>query len=205
MLYDDNVHSPIEEMFIHAASKHLDPAADLVNQAAAVTLAGRFVLDFMIQRGGRSVGIECDGKHYHENTLRDECRDALIIGSGKVSVIYRFPGAVLNYSVNEALLALSLWEPSLFSDRGRANLRRLCGDPFRPGAAFHLRNVAVWNWPNEDVVGSQAIAYRHSFPDGHRGPSKVLETFHRFATEVGGGDLDSLMEKWRAADYGSKP
>jgi very-short-patch-repair endonuclease len=55
----------------------------------------RFVLDFLVSVGGRSIGVECDGKAWHgapQQKNRDAWRDNLIKNACGLRVV-RFSGA----------------------------------------------------------------------------------------------------------------
>lgn len=116
--------SPIEDSFAWEFAKHLDPAHDLQKQVEVNTIVGGFRLDFLVVTSQRKIGIECDGKEFHDYT-RDMFRDAIIIGCSDIESIYRFGGKDICFHLNDALYTLTLREPDLFSSRGRGNLKRL--------------------------------------------------------------------------------
>src|SRR4051794_29483172 len=39
-------------------------------------------------RPDRTIAVECDGLEYHDDPVREFCRDALILGTGQVACIY---------------------------------------------------------------------------------------------------------------------
>src|SRR5205809_6465674 len=116
--------SPIEDMFAWALTKHINPDLELQKQVDVDTCVGRFRLDFLATSQSRKIGLECDGREYHSYD-RDMFRDSIILGSSPIDAIYRFGGAAINYSLDDALYVLSTVEPFLFSQRGRTNLKQL--------------------------------------------------------------------------------
>lgn len=50
---------------------------------------------------GYRIGIECDGKKFH-NASRDEWRDAMILGGEHLDVIYRLRGSDINFYIEDA-------------------------------------------------------------------------------------------------------
>jgi len=122
--YNPPYDSPLEDVFAYHFDKYREPGADLYPQVQVNTICGPYWLDFAIKKGDVVIGIECDGKEYHDG-WRDLWRDAMILGTGRVGAIYRFRGRDLNYHVNDCLYLLSQAEPKLFSPRGQTNLRQL--------------------------------------------------------------------------------
>ncbi len=94
--FDPPYDSPIENDFAYNIVKYLDKGVIFDKQISVDTVCGRFRLDFIAHRSRRRIGFECDGKEFHDNDVgcsaRDRWRDALILETGAVEVIYRFPG-----------------------------------------------------------------------------------------------------------------
>lgn len=116
--------SPIESDVAWLLCKRLDREARLIPQFRVKTAAGNFRLDFMVERHGRRIGIECDGKEFHDE-VRDRERDYHILASGAVAAIYRMPGAGIVYHLDDLVFFLTHYEPNMFSERGRLNCRAL--------------------------------------------------------------------------------
>ncbi len=91
-----------------------------------------FYLDMARQLvSGRVIGVECDGAPFHQDKVRDFCRDALILNSGRVSCIYRIEAWAVNKQLPLWAAMLNRAEPGLFTESyGRAleGLAR-CRDP----------------------------------------------------------------------------
>ncbi len=113
--------SPIETIFAENCFKHLDPNVNADKQVKILTKHGGFFLDFLISTRDCKVGVECDGEQFHEG-LRDELRDAIILGEGHVDTIYHFRGCDITYYPDDCTWLMSILDPKLFSERGRFQL-----------------------------------------------------------------------------------
>jgi len=116
--------SPIEHNFLHHFYKVESDDASIKPQADCQTRAGLFRLDFVLEINGRKIGLECDGKHFHDKQ-RDEIRDAAILETGFVDVIYRVSGKSLWFSPYDVLDLLRLKEPDLISEHGGKLLKTI--------------------------------------------------------------------------------
>ena len=132
-MYAPPYDSPLEDAFARQLVKHLDPSVRLHTQFEVSTICGTFRIDFVVETRSKKVGFECDGKEYHE-VWRDECRDALILGSRGVDAIYHFPGAALTYHVNDCLWLATLCDPEIFGDGARGDLDHIASDDARRSA-----------------------------------------------------------------------
>ena len=137
--------SPIEVRFDGSIRNHLHRRSD---SYIAASLSSGYVLDFLMTKRGRKIGIECDGKAFHERD-RDLTRDARILQQNKdIAAIYRLPGSVLmSRFIVEAMAVLLYWEPSFFSDHGKEYLRTAAC----PGL------IHVWGMPS-DTGGTASIS-----------------------------------------------
>lgn len=121
--------SPIEEMLAWHLSKYLDEPVVPDEQAEVVTPVATFYLDLMVRRhGGRVIAFECDGKEYHTDPFRGQCRNALIFCYGGAKAIYPFRGQDLHDGVNDGLYAVARKDPAAFSDRGHRHVELLAPD-----------------------------------------------------------------------------
>lgn len=111
--------SQLEADFLYDAKKYTH--CDIAVQVPCPTPWGEFRVDFVFDITGEKVAVECDGKDFHD-LVRDEWRDAAILGSGLVNEIVRLRGCDLYYRAEDCLFVLMQWHPRLFSDRGRINL-----------------------------------------------------------------------------------
>lgn len=110
------IESPLEEFLIEQLEKYLSGKVDLIPQYEVQTNVGKFRLDFLIEINGKKIGIECDGKEFH-NEWRDEWRDALILGNNQVDTIYRFRGKDLVCFVNDCIHVIYHYDRQIFNER----------------------------------------------------------------------------------------
>jgi hypothetical protein len=122
--YDPPYDSPIEDLFAWHLIKYLPPHATLVPQVEVTTQCGTYRIDFVCTSGGRTVGFECDGQKYHDE-VKDEWRDALIMGTHRVNAVYRIAGRNIFHQIERSLYLIGRDEPNLFGERGRIQLRIL--------------------------------------------------------------------------------
>ena len=135
LFYDPPYERPLEDEFAWHLVKYLSPVSGLLYQERIATPGGAFWVDFVIEHGSapgpvRRIGFECgdledasrDGEHDSEN---DRLRDALLVGTGALDVLYRFRGQDLLHRLHDALLIAAKWDGDLFSHRGRINLGTL--------------------------------------------------------------------------------
>jgi hypothetical protein len=116
--------SPIEMRFLDAYHRYLHPDVKVYPQRKMVNPYTWFRLDFVLAKGSDRIAIECDGKPFH-NPVRDGLRDALILGSGLVQGVMRFPGWTLAYTAENCVCALARYFPGFFSGEGRVEASRL--------------------------------------------------------------------------------
>ena len=84
----------------------------------------------------RRVGFEfSDGRSLRDHDLRLR-RDATLLAAGALDTVYRMRGSDLMAQIEDALFLASRWDPDLFSERGRINLRTLSSPEAR---ALRLR------------------------------------------------------------------
>ncbi|WP_109123598.1 hypothetical protein [Dyella sp. C11] len=166
-------------------------------QAEVNTLCGRFVLDFVLTGlSGHRVGIECDGKAFHDES-RDEWRDAMIIGGGFVDEIYRIRGSDIVHNMDDVLYLLACFEPDLFDPRAQANLGVIARQEVIEFG--HDRELDRWHvhYVGDDgfVEGSFLMeARRRMIPSRQR---RFWSVAYQYAVSVGGGQLDDVIAAYR--------
>lgn len=158
----------MEDAFAYAATKYLGDDVLLETQVAVSTICGRFISDFVVSSpaAGR-IGIECDGRDYHDEH-RDEWRDAAILGGKHVDSMYRLRGSDITYHLDDVLYILCQLEPGLFSTRGLMNLRALASDEAKAKSVDRSSD-----WPHirykSDQDGSLLVETRRLIvPQGQR-------------------------------------
>jgi hypothetical protein len=149
--YDPPYDSPIEDKFTQHYVKHAND-----------------VVVILITPGGYRVGIECDGKEFHEPS-RDEWRDAMILGGNHLDALYRIRGSDITYHLDDLLYLLSVLEPSIFSERATSNLKVLASREIQKIDMRHdIDNYQV-TYDGRDFVGTIHIeARRQQVPGGQR-------------------------------------
>ncbi len=115
---DEKLESPIEKEFARRILRHESNFKDgvrLGNQYVVNTTRSLYRVDFVLFMRNKKIGIECDGKDYH-NFKTDLVRDSIILGEEKLDTIYRIGGKDINFAEDDSLLAISLMEPNLFEN-----------------------------------------------------------------------------------------
>lgn len=139
LFYNPPYERPLEDEFAWHLVKYLSPASALEYQSEVETPGGKFWIDFVVDFGSRRIGLECGDLSDLDDSDETGLRDALIIGTGGVHVLYRLRGKDVLHRLHDCLLVIARWEPELFSTRGHVNLNTLAtpeacsGTPPRPG------------------------------------------------------------------------
>ncbi|PTB99795.1 hypothetical protein C9993_01405 [Marinobacter sp. Z-F4-2] len=195
VIYNPPYDSPIEDLFVRHYEKYAAASVELVAQKEVDTICGRFILDFLVQdETGYRVGIECDGKEFHEES-RDEWRDAMILGDGHVDAMYRLRGSDINFYIEDILFLLAELEPIIFRDRAHANLEVLASPEIKGLKKDHGRDHYFFKYRNGDDKGFFRLeARRRTVPASER---RFWQSAYRYAQEVGGGKLDDVIYSYR--------
>jgi len=199
--YNPPYDSPIEDDFAYNIVKYLEPKSKLIPQFEVKTICGTFRIDFVIQGPAGLIGFECDGKDFHDQS-RDEWRDAMILGTKAVESIYRLRGSDIYYRLEDILYIVSLWNPELFSASGIINLETLASDEARKARVEVSRSIAMINYEDEeqDSYSSRPPVYLCMERRQKESPSNrryFWEAAYAFALEVGGGNLDDVINLYR--------
>lgn len=123
-MYEPQRDSVIEQSIDWSLSKYLAADVSLHRQFEVRTISCSFFLDFCLEVGDKRIGIECDGKDYHDQ-VRDIVRDTLILGTDEIDTIFRIKGKDIVFHQDDCLYAISRYRPDLFTPRARINLERL--------------------------------------------------------------------------------
>ncbi len=110
--------SPLAVRLERVLDLHISEETTLIREFPCPTPWATFRIDLVAQTPTTRIGFECDGKDFHD-PHRDEIRDSLILGQKCVDTIYRLPGDQVNFAVHDLLFLVSLYDPSLFTERGR--------------------------------------------------------------------------------------
>lgn len=124
-LYDPPYETPLEDELAWHLVKYLRANARLDYQAKIVTAGGTFWVDFVLTIGQQRIGIECGLLDAEADTQAERFRDALVVGSGAVDVLYRMRGTDLFYRMEDLLYLLAQAHSDAFTPRACINLERL--------------------------------------------------------------------------------
>jgi len=198
----DAFESPLERLFHDQLLKRLPRGVSIQPQVEVRTNCGPFRLDFLVEARGRRVGLECDGKEYHDE-WRDEWRDAMIIGGGHADETIRFRGCDLTYHLDDCFYLLSKIQPLLFSDRQAQVIERLASEQVKR----YVGNETDWQLGAFLEYGRIKDSAAVDFVSIYRRSREGLTTgvgrefwavLYRFAESRGGGQLDHLIEEFAA-------
>jgi hypothetical protein len=79
-------------------------------------------------RPGYAIGVECDGREFHKDPVRDFCRDALMLGTGRLAYIYRIEAWAIRKREIDWLRILCILEPDLFDSKRLQTINEIgCG------------------------------------------------------------------------------
>lgn len=165
LFYDPPYERPVEDEFAWHLVKYLDPAVALAYQVKSDTPCAPVWIDFIIEQGARRVGIEVEDLPRGTRGLSTEPfaaslrRDALVLGSGRLDVLYRVRAEDVLAHLHDVLLLMARIDPALFSERGRINLHTLASVearnlPLRPEAGL-LRIVRPAREDESEVEGER--------------------------------------------------
>ena len=189
--------SPSEDVFAYHVTKYIIHDLQFHTQYEVNTICGKFFVDFVaISHQGKKVGIECDGKDYHDES-RDEWRDAMILGDNRLDSIYRLRGSDLTYYINDILYILAMCEPDLFSDRGHSNLKILASEELRDLIVENKQTIfyAPIKDRDSDQISHVLVERRHkNIPKGKR---QFWQSLSAFAKSKNGGNLDEIIAAYR--------
>lgn len=187
--------SPIETIFASYCFKHLRSGVHVEKQVEVTTRHGSFRIDFGLSVGDGRIGVECDGKDFHEG-LRDELRDAILLGESHCATMYHFRGCDITCYPEDCVWLMSRLDPELFTERGHLQLERLHRLEIS-GSHEELAKCESFNHLIQDgTQGYHFWAFRRSMrmvsEFSHlRYYWKVL---YDFACEHPGASLDELLD-----------
>lgn len=185
--------SPIETLLDYKLSKYVDDRARIFQQYPIRTQCGTRIIDFVIERDSVRIGIECDGRDFHVYE-RDLWRDAVILGTGEIDVIYRLSGSMITNHPDDCLFIIAYQSPLMFSDRGRLNLDRLASVEVKRAPTIRSGRCGVLYRDAETGMDRSEAVERRSLD--------LPSVFRRwtYARSSGERDLDKLVERFFAAE-----
>lgn len=195
--YSPPYKSPIEDTFAKNVEKYLSQDVDLTTQVEIETICGRFRMDFIaVSPDGKTTGFECDGKTFHEEG-RDEWRDAMILGTGKVDEIYRIEGKYITYQIEDVFYVISKWSPWLFDERRKYILGLIASEAVTDRDVLpeeSLFSIHYFDQVTNELQQLRIVKRHNNIPVGKR---QFWQAAFRFAQQAGGGNLDEVMLRYR--------
>jgi hypothetical protein len=152
LFYDPPYERPLEDEFAWHLVKYLNPITGLRYQQKVETPCGNFWIDFVVEHGGRRIGFECGDVEAGDETEEGAFREALLLGTGAVDVLYHFRGEDLIYRLHDCLLVAARWDPALFSERGRINLDTLASPEARLCRVGHRDTVVQISYEETEAA-----------------------------------------------------
>ena len=165
LFYDPPYERPLEDEFAWQLVKYLEPITGLQYQVKVETPCANVWLDFVVEHGARRIGFEISALEEAADAEQERYRDALVIGSGALDVLYRFRGADLLYRPHDALLLAAQWDGAVFTERARINLNTLASPEARACRPRPYETVArvVYEAPEGEIEG-EAFAWPEEVP-----------------------------------------
>ncbi|MBX2822545.1 MAG: hypothetical protein KTR29_22805 [Rhodothermaceae bacterium] len=188
-------------------TRFLADNAGIQDQARVQTPYAEYTVDFLIELGKHRVGFMVG--HMGDDNARAESsfRDAMLIDSGGLDVIYRFRAQDLEERLYDCLQLVCTWNPSLFSYRGRVNLETLSSveaRAFKPTYNESLFQVAVGTassadsfmdeyfvWPSQEARSTEVFFRRMC----RQYPAAWLYEYERALVHYGVSP-EMLRQKW---------
>ena len=163
--YDPPYARPLEDELAWHLVKYLNDLIGFDYQVKVRTPAGAQHIDFVLTAANAlRVGLEVSEL---DDEIEYAWRDALVIGSSALDVLYRFRAADLLYRPHDALYLTAQWDPTLFSERGQINLHTLASPEARPCRPRPHETVAQVTYEAPEIEGEvegEAFAWPQDVP-----------------------------------------
>ena len=205
LFYDPPYERPLEDEFAWHLVKYLRPITGLRYQVRVETPCAPLWVDFLVEHGARRVGFEVGPMDGAIDEEQDRLRDALVIGSGALDVLYRFRGADLMYRLHDALLLAAHWDAGLFTERGRINLNTLASPEARTCHPRPHETTAriLYTVPAEEgAIDGEPFTYPEEMPGelivrrlSRANPSAWMRDYDAALVHFGGSD-DRVGRQW---------
>lgn len=151
LFYDPPYERPVEDEFAWHLVKYLNPITSLDYQHSVRTTGASFWVDFVVEDGVRRIGFECGELRDNSDPQQMRYRDALVIGSGHLDILYRLRGLDLLHRLHDCLYLVAQREAALFSERGHINLRTLASETARTWTPKRHQTVFSLSYPTGDA------------------------------------------------------
>lgn len=149
--------------------------ASIQEQTRVQTPFAEFTVDFLIELGKNRIGFMLGHMDSDNELAESSFKDAMLIDSGGLDVIYRFRSYDLEERLYDCLQIISAWNPGLFSYRGRVNLETLSSSAaraFKPSYNESLFKLPVGSAHSEDFFMDECFVWPSQ-------EAKMTEVFFR--------------------------
>ncbi len=147
--------SPLEEFLEEKLLPLLDlKTVSFQRQFKVSTTGGKFRLDYALKCNSVYLGLECDGKEFHD-TEHDLWRDALIIGDTEITDIIRITGSQIYRNVYCCIYLIMRIYPQLFIRNERKRVSSLAVEELRDwlsGKKERHGDIADFSYERDDEV-----------------------------------------------------
>lgn len=198
LFYDPPYERPLEDEFAWQLVKYLQPISGLQYQVKIETLCAHVWVDFVVEHGARRIGLDIGNVGEESDEDQKRYRDALILGSGALDVLYRFRGADLMFRPHDALHLAAKWDPNVFSPRGHINLNTLASGEARAcrPRPQDTRIEVVYEQPGwEDHYEDEAFAWPQEVP-----PTLIVRRLSRVNPAAWLRDYDAALRHFGVSD-----
>jgi very-short-patch-repair endonuclease len=179
--------SPIETVMRDCLLRSLAYHIQIVDQEKVETDHVTFFLDFLLLPG--HIAIECDGKDFHD-PIRDEWRDAVMLGEGRIKRMIRFRGCDIHHHPEDCIYLLSKWHPELFDERKLHKASVEASDTARTWSGELMGSGYMGTYPTGAFVSVGVFGLE-------KAPRSMWRTRYEFAKRHPGLHIDDLMQKYR--------
>jgi hypothetical protein len=160
--------------------QHLEvgnPGLKWYRQVKVETGFATFWLDAgTLVKPGYALGFECDGDPYHQDKIKDACRDCLIVGTGRLARVYRVSADHVRERYVEWLYLLSEMEPDLVCAESKTQVKKLIEVIARKQGIPPLRGLRISRVCRQN---------------------KDVQEFLDFASQNKGIGFRQLVERWK--------
>lgn len=194
----NQLESPLEEIFLQQFEKFVNDRFEIIPQYEIRNSAGIFRLDFLLKSTDYMVGIELDGKEFHDE-WKDEWRDAIMLGNEQVDCIYRFRGKDVTTYIHECIFAMFVNDHKLFDSRYTQVSKSLVDIEIfsNPETQFsHLEDCMIYSIPTIDEFGEITGRY-HDIRVVRRcrnNSSQYWKILFEFSQNYPGKNIDELIK-----------
>jgi hypothetical protein len=194
--YDPPYESPIEDLFAWHIVKYLNWQTNLIKQYPISTKFGSYRIDFVLELHNNKIGIECDGKRYHENE-RDLWRDSMIIGESEIKEILRFTGTNITFHIEECIFIISKLHAKYFDNRGITNINILADDYVQNEDFYDLHPLSTMDYIYKNEESEDNIT--HIKITRLCDEVKILnwKIYYDFAINSNLNDLDQIIKLYK--------